>query len=78
MLADSMRQRLSMDYGIANAAKNHGLKLVALSSKEKDWIRKETMKTVWDKVAANSARNAKLVELVRKQMRELGKLQNLV
>lgn len=74
MLGDSMRQRLLMDYGNANAVKNYGLKLVTLSDKETDWIRKETMKTVWDKVAAKSARNAKLVELVRKQMRELGKI----
>jgi TRAP-type C4-dicarboxylate transport system substrate-binding protein len=74
MLADSIRERLLMDYGIANAVKTHGLKLVTLSDKEANWIRKEVMKTVWDKVAAKSARNAKLVELVRKQMRDLGRL----
>ena len=74
MLADSIRQRLLMDYGISNAVKSHGLKLVTLSDKEANWIRKEVMTTVWDKVAAKSARNAKLVELVRKQMRALGKL----
>ena len=74
MLADSIRQRLLMDYGVANAVKSHGLKLVTLSDKETNWVRKEVMKTVWDKVAAKNARNAKLVEIVRKQMRELGRL----
>ena len=74
MLADSIRQRLSLDYALANAVKNHGLKLVTLPEKESDWIKKQVMTTVWDKVAARSARNARLVELVRKQMRALGKL----
>ena len=74
MLADSIRQRLLMDYGVSNAVKSHGLKLVTLSDKETNWVRKEVMKTVWDKVAAKNARNAKLVEIVRKQMRELGRL----
>ena len=74
MFADSVRQRLLMDSGITNAVKNHGLKLVTLSDKEANWIRKEVMTTAWDKVAAKSARNARLVDLVRKQMKELGKL----
>jgi hypothetical protein len=37
-------------------------------------VRKEVMKTVWDKAASKSPRNAKLVELVRQQMRKLGKI----
>jgi TRAP-type C4-dicarboxylate transport system substrate-binding protein len=74
MLADSIREKLIMDYAAASAVKSHGLKLVTLSDKEANWIRKEVMTTVWDKVAAKSERNARLVEIVRKQMRELGRL----
>jgi TRAP-type C4-dicarboxylate transport system substrate-binding protein len=70
----SIRERLLMEYYAAEAIKNYGLKLVTLSDKEEDWIRKETIKTVWDKAASKSPRNAKLVELVRQQMRKLGKI----
>lgn len=75
MLAYSTaRERMLMDYYAAEAMKNYGLKLTTLSEKETDWIRKEVMKTVWDKAASKGPRNAKLVELVRQQMRKLGKI----
>lgn len=74
MLADSMRERILLDYAAANAVKNHGLTLVTLPDKEANWIKKEVMTKVWNKVAAKSPRNARLVEIVRKQMRQLGRL----
>ncbi len=74
MLVDSIREKLLLDYAAANAVKSHGLKLIKLSEKEADWIRKEVMTKVWDKVAAKSPRNARLVEIVRKQMKDLGRL----
>jgi TRAP-type C4-dicarboxylate transport system substrate-binding protein len=74
VIRSSIRERLLMEYYAAEAIKNYGLKLVTLSDKEEDWIRKETIKTVWDKAASKSPRNAKLVELVRQQMRKFGKI----
>jgi TRAP-type C4-dicarboxylate transport system substrate-binding protein len=75
MLAYSTaRERILMDYYAAEAVKKYGFKIVTLPDKEIDWVRKEVMKTVWDKAASKSPRNAKLVELVRQQMRKLGKI----
>jgi TRAP-type mannitol/chloroaromatic compound transport system substrate-binding protein len=75
MLAYSTaRERILMDYYAAEAVKKYGFKIITLPDKEIDWVRKEVMKTVWDKAASKSPRNAKLVELVRQQMRKLGKI----
>jgi TRAP-type C4-dicarboxylate transport system substrate-binding protein len=69
-MLDGMEGRLA----IAKAVRENGLKLVQLPDEEVEWLRNETMTKVWNIVAAKSPRCAELVELVRKQMRDLGKL----
>lgn len=67
---DAVEGRLA----IAKAVKENGVKLVQLPDEEIEWLRTETMSKVWNIAAAKSPRCAELVELVRKQMRDLGKL----
>jgi TRAP-type C4-dicarboxylate transport system substrate-binding protein len=59
---------------IAKAAKEYKVKLVHLPDEEVEWLRNETMTKLWGKVASKSPRCAELVELVKQQMRDLGKL----
>lgn len=62
------------NYSIAEeTATQYGLKLVTLSPKEKGEIMKLVI-PVWDNIAAKSPRCAKLVEIVKKQMRDLNRI----
>jgi TRAP-type C4-dicarboxylate transport system substrate-binding protein len=76
LIADqhSMLDGIEARYAIAKSVRENKLKVVSLPDEEVEWLRNETMTKVWDKVAAKSPRCAELVELVRKQMRDLGKL----
>ena len=55
------------------ASRSHGLKLVTLPPEEKAEIMKLAM-PVWDSVAAKSPSCAKLVDIVKKQMRDLNRI----
>ncbi len=70
----SMLDGIAGRLAIAKAVKENKLKLVHLPAEEVEWLRNETMTKIWDKVAATSPRCAELVELVKQQMRDLGKL----
>jgi TRAP-type C4-dicarboxylate transport system substrate-binding protein len=62
------------NYGIAEeAARVNGLKLVTLPSEEKVEIMKLVI-PIWDSIAAKSPRCAKLVDIVKKQMRDLNRI----
>lgn len=62
------------NYSIAEeTATQYGLKLVTLPPKEKGEIMKLVI-PVWDNIAAKSPRCAKLVEIVKKQMRDLNRI----
>ena len=69
-MMDGMEGRLA----IAKAVKEYKLKLVHLPPEEVEWLRSETMTKVWNIAASKNPRSAELVELVRKQMRDLGRL----
>jgi len=60
---------------IAKAVKEYKLKLVHLPPEEVAWLRSETMTKIWNMAASKNARCAELVELVRNQMRDLGRLE---
>jgi TRAP-type C4-dicarboxylate transport system substrate-binding protein len=76
LIADqhSMLDGTECRLAIAKSIKENKLKVVHLPDDEVEWLRHETMTKVWNIAAAKNPRCAELVELVRKQMRDLGKL----
>ena len=70
----SMLDGIEGRHAIAKAVRENGLKLVQLPDEEVEWLRTETMTKVWNIAAEKSPRCKELVEQVRKQMRDLGKL----
>jgi len=69
-MLDGMEGRIA----IAKAVKEHKLQIVHLPPEEVAWLRSETMTKVWNIAASKSPRCAELVEVVKKQMRDLGRL----
>ena len=70
----SMLDGMESRSAIAKSVRENKLKVVRLPDEEVEWLRNETMTKVWNIAAAKSPRCAELVELVRSQMRDLGKL----
>ncbi len=60
---------------LANSAKTHNVKIYDWSAADSARVTKMAVERIWTKVAAKSLRTAKAVELVKKQMRDYGKLE---
>ena len=61
-------------YVLRSVAKETGLKVIKWSAEDAAKIRKASIETLWEQEAAKSPRCAKLVEMVRAQAKDLGKI----
>jgi TRAP-type C4-dicarboxylate transport system substrate-binding protein len=59
---------------LGKVAKEYPIKIVSLSSEDKKYMMQQAMTTVYDIYASKSATSAKIVNIIRKQMKDLGKM----
>ncbi len=62
------------EWVLIDSAKKYGLQVYDWSAEDTARVTKMAVEQIWSKVAEKSPRTAKLVELVKKQMRDYGKL----
>lgn len=62
-------------YALAEATEEYGLKQVRWSKEDSARVRKMAIEKLWPKIAAKSPKCAELMEIVKEQMRELGKIE---
>jgi len=76
LIADqaSMLDGIEGRLAIAKAVKEYKLKLVTLPDEEVEWLRDQAYNKIWPIAAAKTPKCAKMVELLKQQMRDFGRL----
>lgn len=73
--AAAHKWRLQDQWVISNVEKKFGIKFYTWSAEDTERLTKMVIEQVWPKIAAKSPRNARMIEIIKRQMRDHGRIE---